>query len=452
MILRPIQIPVVEAGINFFSKPNDPSIIVGPTAFGKSLIIAKIVEGIHDKVIVIQPSVELLTQNIAKYGALGGRATIFSASAGEKLISQVTYCTIGSIHKLGAHFKKYGFTKMIIDEIHLYPRSSSGMLQKFIQESGITHVLGLTATAFKLQSNLDRDGNPFSQLKMLTSKSSKGQFFKHIIYVSQVKEMVDNKYWSPLIYERHDIDDSRLVYNSTKADYTEESMELMYNENHLHDKILKSLQKHSDRKSVLIFVSSVEEAKRMAQTIPNAVAVYGDMDSKVRKQYIDGFKSGSIRVVVNVNVLSVGFDHTGLDMIICARPTASLAWYYQALGRGTRIQDGKKDCLIVDYSGNCNKFGRIEELVYKKEGAIWKLYGEGGILLTGIPLHKVSQYTETGMSTIGAGTMPFGRYRGKELSDIPMGYISWALENLSWNESNAWIKKEFQQLKQNTVL
>ena len=62
---------------------------------------------------------------------------------------------------------------------------------------------------------MDEFGKPFSKLVMLTSKSKKGNFFKDIIYVAQIKEMVDLKFWSPLQYESYDFETGDLVYNST---------------------------------------------------------------------------------------------------------------------------------------------------------------------------------------------------------------------------------------------
>lgn len=89
-------------------------------------------------------------------------------------------------HKVArSDIQTMGFTKMLIDEAHLYPRESDSMLGKFLEESGITHVLGITATPVKLQTNRDLDGNTFSKLVMLTSRSKKGNFFKDIIHVGR---------------------------------------------------------------------------------------------------------------------------------------------------------------------------------------------------------------------------------------------------------------------------
>lgn len=193
--LRENQAEPIEKAIRFFqeAKPK-PSLIVLPTAWGKSILTAYVAKNSNDKLIVLQPSKELLEQNYLKYctlcGDFGSNAGIYSASFGRKEIAQITYATIGSIKNLGAEFKRYGFTKMLIDEAHLYPREADSMLGRFLKDSGITHVLGITATPVKLQTNRDREGGTFSKLVMLTSRSKKGNFFKEIIHVGQVSEMV----------------------------------------------------------------------------------------------------------------------------------------------------------------------------------------------------------------------------------------------------------------------
>jgi DNA repair protein RadD len=449
MELRPNQVKPVQIGIDFFKQTNpSPSIIVAPTAFGKSIAIAKIAEKVEGNLLILQPSKELLEQNFNKFLMIGGNASIYSASFNSKKISSVTYATIGSIQQIGKLFKDKGFTKMIIDECHLYPRNMDSMIGRFLQDSGITHVLGLTATPLKLQSNTDLNGNVFSKLQMLTSKSKKGNFYKDIIYVCQVSEMVELGFWSKLEYEQFDFDESKLVYNSTKADFTEESLLAIYNSNDFHGNILNKIKMMPDRKSIIVFVPSVANAIELANKIPDSVAIYGDMPKAERNNAVKLFKSGKIRVVVNVNVLSVGFDHPELDCIICARPTASLAWYYQALGRGTRISKYKKDCLIVDFSGNVKRFGKVECLQITKEKNTWKMYGEGGKLLTGIPLHEVGHHLIVPeLPPLPNGEqpkviMPFGKFKDKEIKDIDKNYRTWMLTNFDWNHRNKHIKDE----------
>jgi DNA repair protein RadD len=168
MKLRDYQLEPVAIGIEFFNTPKmAPSIIVAPTAFGKSIVIAYIAKGIDEKVLVIQPSKELLEQNYNKLINLGGKASIYSASMGEKEIGDITYATIGSIINIAWKFRELGITKVIIDECDRYPRDKNGQLRKFIDGMKASHVLGLTATPLKLQTNMGETG-PYSKLVMLT--------------------------------------------------------------------------------------------------------------------------------------------------------------------------------------------------------------------------------------------------------------------------------------------
>jgi DNA or RNA helicases of superfamily II len=131
MKLRENQIEPVAIGVEFFRTPKmKPSIIVAPTAFGKSIVIAAIAKELGEKILVLQPSKELLEQNYNKFITLGGEASIYSASMGSKELGDVTYATIGSIINIAYKFKEMGVTKIIIDECDRYPRNKSGQLRK----------------------------------------------------------------------------------------------------------------------------------------------------------------------------------------------------------------------------------------------------------------------------------------------------------------------------------
>ena len=89
------------------------------------------------------------------------------------------------------------------------------------------------------------------------------------------------------------------------------------------------------------------------------------------------FKSGEIKVVANVGVLTTGFDYPELDTIVLARPTMSLALYYQMVGRAIRPCKGK-DGWIVDLCGTYKRFGKVEDLVLTepKKGQ-WQIESNG---------------------------------------------------------------------------
>ncbi len=456
--LRSNQEEPIRKAVEFFREKNPkPSLIVLPTAWGKSILTAYVAKETDDKIIVLQPSKELLEQNYLKYLTLCGdfdcRASIYSASFNSKVIGKVTYATIGSIKNIGATFRKYGFTKMLIDEAHLYPREADSMLGKFLAESGITHVLGITATPVKLQSNTSLDGEHYSKLVMLTSRSKKGNFFKDIIHVAQPSEMVRLGFWSPLKYQVGTFDGSLLVFNSTKSEYTEESVQRAYEANDIVSQIRQAVT-YSGRKHILVFLPSVEDAKAFASRYPDSAAVYGDMDKKEREKVISGFKSGRIRIIFNVRVLSTGFDYTGIDCIILGISTASIALYYQIVGRATRIDPGKKDALIIDLGGNFDRFGKVEDIRFEK-GSIWRMFGTGDRLLSGMPIHEIGTVhaddvareekaaAERAAKRKGDPTMkmPFGKHKGLMVKDVPASYREWMLNNIEWRSTNDLLRK-----------
>ncbi len=443
--LRPNQEEPVRKAIEFFQQKRPrPSLIVLPTAWGKSILTAFVAANSEDKMIVLQPSKELLEQNYNKYLNLCGfmsNAGIYSASFGKREVAHITYATIGSIKKLGAEFRRLGFTKMLIDEAHLYPREADSMLGTFLKDSGITHVLGITATPVKLQQNYDLNGNTYSKLVMLTSRSKKGNFFKDIIHVGQVQEMVRMGYWSPLRYEASGFDGSQLRYNSSRSEFTEESVQLSFNANGGSRGVTDSLNAHPERRHILAFVPSVEDAVRLSQTYEDSAVIYGEQDKKTRARVVEDFRAGRTRVLFNVRVLSTGFDYTGIDCIVLGISTASIALYYQIVGRATRIDPGKKDALIVDLGGNVKRFGKVED-IYFEQGRMWRMYGSGSRLLSGIPITDIGSITRDDVLRMEAETarpivtMPFGKYKDVEIGQVPLDYRNWMLNNFNWDARN----------------
>jgi len=454
--LRENQIEPVAIGVEFFRTKNmKPSIIVAPTAFGKSIVIAAIAKELGEKLLVLQPSKELLEQNYNKFVTLGGEASIYSASMGSKELGDVTYATIGSIIKIAGKFRELGVTKIIIDECDRYPRDKSGQLRRFVDGMKATHVLGLTATPLKLQTNMG-DTGPYSKLVMLTNKSKHGMFFKFILHVSQIQDIVELGYWTPLEYQSYDFDTGALVYNSSGAEYTSDSIARSYENQNIGNKIVKKVAELQDRKSILVAVPTIEQATNLAKRIPSAAVVHGGTPKDERRRIIEEFRNQQIRVIVQVNVLTVGFDYPELDCLITGRPTASISWWYQFVGRGTRIHENKRDCLVVDFVGSVEKFGKVEALYYKQDGdENWELYGENKKQITGIPMHEIGIHLEGGINLsekvneegeIEKVYMTFGKYSGKPVASVPPYYRKWLLDNITWGPWNIKIKNEIERL------
>lgn len=214
--------------------------------------------------------------------------------------------------------------------------------------------------------------------------------------------MVELGFWSKLVYQAADFDDSMLVFNSSKSEYTEYSVQQAYNANNGAGGIIDALDNNKDRKHILVFVPSVQDAIDLSQRYENSAVIYGDMDKRQRDFVISEFLAGRIRVIFNVRVLSTGFDYTGIDCIVLGISTASIALYYQIIGRATRIDEGKQDALIIDLGGNVARFGKVEDITFER-GKIWRMFGSGGKLLSGIPISDIGRVTKQDVDAMDAG-------------------------------------------------
>ena len=116
--------------------------------------------------------------------------------------------------------------------------------------------------------------------------------------------------------------------------------------------IIDITEKYS-RKGVMIFSSSVKHAEEIMTYLPagDSRIVLGDTDMKDRVEIVNDFKNRKFKYLVNVSVLTTGFDAPHVDVIAILRPTESNSLYQQIVGRGLRLSDDKQDCYVLDYTG-----------------------------------------------------------------------------------------------------
>ncbi|PRQ63810.1 DEAD/DEAH box helicase, partial [Vibrio sp. V01_P9A10T6] len=114
------------------------------------------------------------------------------------------------------------------------------------------------------------------------------------------------------------------------------------------------IQLAQQKQGVMIFAATVRHAQEIVQLLPNneTAIVIGDTPTPERDTIIKQFKQRQIKFLVNVSVLTTGFDAPHVDLIAILRPTESISLYQQIVGRGLRLSTGKTECLVLDYAGN----------------------------------------------------------------------------------------------------
>lgn len=346
---------------------------------GKSLIIADIAARLDGHTLVFQPSKEILEQNFKKlcsYGILD--CSIYSASFNSKEISRITFATIGSVKNHPELFTC--FKNIIVDECHLV-NPKEGMYKDFF-DAVRCKVLGLTATPYRLSSSLEFG----SMLKFITR--TKPRVFSEVIYHVQVSTLLDMGYLAKLNYYGMNPlgwNELNLKVNTTGADYTDKSVQREYERVDFYswlvsivNRLLNNRKTGIKRKGILVFTRFLKEAERLTCSIPGCAIVSGDTPKKEREHILEAFKAGEIPVVANVGVLTTGFDYQELDTVVMARPTMSLAMWYQIVGRAIRPHPSKEAAWIVDLCGNIKRFGKVEDLYLHNSGnGKWAVYSKG---------------------------------------------------------------------------
>ena len=121
-----------------------------------------------------------------------------------------------------------------------------------------------------------------------------------------------------------------------------------------------------DRHSVLIFASGVKHAQHVQRVLGEmgheCGFVCGETLPFERGETLQRFKDGDLKYLVNVNVLTTGFDAPNIDCVALLRPTNSPGLYYQMVGRGFRLHPSKDNCLVLDFGGNILRHGPVDAL------------------------------------------------------------------------------------------
>ncbi|MCG6657604.1 DEAD/DEAH box helicase [Halomonas campisalis] len=361
--LRPYQQEAVRRVVAHFRTSDDPAVVVLPTGSGKSLVIAELARLARGRVLVLAHVRELVEQNHAKYQAYGLAADIFSAGLGRKEASrQVVFGSVQSVVRNLRAFADGAFTLLVIDECHRVSPAEDASYRRVIDRLRAANprlkVLGLTATPYRLGQGFIYHRHYHGMVR-----GEEGCFFADCVFEQPLRLMVKQGYLAEPV--RIDAalfkDGQALRYDfsalapSASGLFREEALNRVAAGNRATPGIIAEVIAHArDRQGVMLFAATVAHAEEILGYLPKAEAalVTGATPSAERERLITAFKARKLKYLVNVAVLTTGFDAPHADLIAILRPTESVSLYQQIVGRGLRLSPGKRDCLILDYAGN----------------------------------------------------------------------------------------------------
>lgn len=327
-----------------------------PTGTGKTYLFTSIINDLvrtykeakqEINILVVAHRMELLDQISETLDRFGIPHGFIQGAREQHLWRRVQVGSIMSLltEKNFLNTLRQRFDYIIVDEAH---HSLSDTYVELFNQFPNAKKLGVTATPWRF--------NHESFLKL----------YQELIQSPQISWFIQKGLLADFEYVsiKPDSEIQRLVNNSEVSptgDFVNSDLDNVFNNQRIRSKLYESYVKFANGRKGIIYAINKIHAARIAELYCShgvkAVAIDCDTPKEERKRLINLFKVGEIKVLVNVEIFTEGFDCPDVNFIQLARPTRSLALFLQQVGRGLRIVQGKDKTIILDNVGLYNYFG-----------------------------------------------------------------------------------------------
>lgn len=332
--LRPYQTEAID---RFRSSPVQRGVIVLPTGCGKTIMGLSLAKQVGGRTLWLAHREELISQPIKSLRAVWPemRPGVVKAERNE-YARDFVFASIQTAHRDNRLQNLNRFDLVIADESH---HSTAGTWQKVIEhvgcfEPGGPRLLGLTATPERT------DGIGLDNV------------FEETVYQYQMLEAIKDGYLVPPRMTHWPIKVDLDAVKVSGGDFNGGALDTALLEGEIVREVADAWQAKAENRKSIIFTVSIAQAELIAEELKRrgvaADHISGETPKEQRRHKIKDFESGKIWVLVNVMVLSEGFDEPSVGCIQIARPTKSKSLYVQMIGRGLRLHMGKSDCIFID--------------------------------------------------------------------------------------------------------
>lgn len=358
-------------------------LIVLSTGAGKSMVIAMIIEEMlkwdHTKILILQHSKHLLTQNANELtNLLNDRLLdigVYSAGLNSRdSRNRILFAGIQSIHDKA--WSVAGYRDLIlVDEAHHISVKSEGSYRKFLDQMIKINpkivIGGLSATPWRTKGGL------------LCDPYHKDKIFDDICYEVTIPELINpnhpknmdkTQYLCPLISPQKAMKSKVDLSNVhvVAGEYNLKEMESSFNKDDLIERTVEEIISYvPDRKKVIIFCAGIEHCEAVYDTFIRhgftADRVHSKRTKDENEKAMNDFAKGNIKFLLNINSLTEGYNVKDIDCIAILRATMSPGLWVQMCGRGLRLHPSKENTLILDFGENCNRLGSIDSIEIKKQ-------------------------------------------------------------------------------------
>jgi superfamily II DNA or RNA helicase len=339
LALRPYQQEAIAAVEDALERGVRRPLIVLPTGTGKTVVFASLIARRGGSALVLAHRDELLRQAAEKLTVADrtlGLGVGFVQAERDDTHSPVVVASVQTLARQTRLDRlPCRFDTVVVDEAHHAAARSYKRIIDHLHASPL--ILGVTATPRRSDGRL-------------------GDVWQEIAFQRGIAEMIQAGYLADVRGIRVGLEAVDLdVVAQSGGDYDPEALGDALEQAAAPRHLLAAYQQHAAGRKTAVFVPTVALAHTVARTFTDAGIAAEALDATTpyehRRGILDRLRTGQTRVVVNVCVLSEGWDEPSLECIVIATPTRSQVKYAQIAGRGLRTYPGKTDCLIIDVVG-----------------------------------------------------------------------------------------------------
>jgi DNA repair protein RadD len=372
---RDYQIAAVNALFEYWRAGGRSGLIVIPTGGGKSLVQSMIIKALCDaqpevRILALTHRKELVEQNEKEllHDWPEAPTGVYQAKMKRKEINaQILFASIQSlakhIHKLDPPPRL-----VLVDEAHLISTKEATQYRQSLETLRLMYpnfkLVGLTATPYRFDTGWLHTGP--------------AAVFDSIIFEVSVAYLIENGYLCKVVSKapKDKINLDNIKHRGGEFVAGDLQDRMMEGDNTAHA-VAEIIHWGAGRSRWLVFATGIEHGEQVLEEFNKhgepATMVTGSTPAEERQRIIESFRAGIIKILINVEVFTTGFNVKGVDLIALLRPTESPGLYVQMVGRGTRNAPGKKYCLVLDYAGNVGRHGPIDAVIVRD-----KTEGKGG--------------------------------------------------------------------------
>ena len=362
MILRPYQkIAVDDASIALDKHKN--TIVVAPTGAGKTIMLSALIGKRYKKgkkILVLQHRDELVSQNKTKFTRVNPKITTSVVDGTEKDWSgDAIFSMVQTLSRPNNLDNMCNFDMIVVDESHhAIAETYTRIIDRIKEANNSVEIVGFTATP----NRGDKKG-----LRNIFNNCS-----HQIEITTLIREgfLVPPKTFVVDVGVREELENVR----KTISDFDMGEVERIMNKRAINERIVEEWKEKAGNRKTVIFCSTVVHAQDVCDEYRRANVraelLTGETPSDERKQILHDLEHGDIQVVVNVAVLTEGFDAPPVSCIVLTRPCSYKSTMVQMIGRGLRTIDPeehpgiiKKDCIVLDFGTSVLTHGSLDETV-----------------------------------------------------------------------------------------